>query len=406
MVDPIIQLVCECKNDPWGKQGKDSLAARLCALTPGTDFKIDQSKTYSEMWMGTYPMPPSRVLSSGQLLQEVLDANKDELIGKSVLNKFDNKLPFLPKILSIDKALPLQIHPDKDLAAHLHEKDPENYPDDNHKPEIAVALSKFETFVGWKSLDDIQALFEAVEPLQGFLSDKDTRFTDDVMTRVCQAMLEASDETISHTQKRMMAVPKETYGKQSYILDLLPRMQKQYSIQDPGCLVALVLMNFLVLGPGDSVYVPADGIHAYLSGDIVECMAYSNNILNTGFCPRADRDSPELFATSLKASPHSAADAILPSKPSDKGTLGKTKVYAPPMSEFNMLLTQLKAGEEEIVKAINGPSVMVVTSGAATLTAEGKSRDINTGYIFFIGHGVETTFESKDGVEIFRAYAE
>lgn len=43
-------------------------------------------------------MPPSRVLSSGQLLQEVLDANKDELIGKSVLSRLDNKLPFLPKV--------------------------------------------------------------------------------------------------------------------------------------------------------------------------------------------------------------------------------------------------------------------------------------------------------------------
>ncbi|KAI9717080.1 MAG: hypothetical protein M1812_005015 [Candelaria pacifica] len=406
MVDSVIQLVCECKNDPWGKQGKDSLAARLCALTPGTAFKIDESTTYSEMWMGTYPMPPSRVLSSGQLLQEVLDANKEKLIGKPVLGRFDNKLPFLPKILSIDKALPLQIHPDKDLAARLHEQDPDNYPDDNHKPEIAVALSKFETFVGWKTLEDIQALFDVVEPLQLFLPDRHTRFNDDILRSVCQAMLEASDETIANTQKKMMAIPKDSYGKQSYILELLPRMQKQYSIQDPGCLVALVLMNFLVLGPGDSVYVPADGIHAYLSGDIVECMAYSNNILNTGFCPRADRDSPELFTASLKASPHTAADAILPSKTSEKGTHGKTRVYAPPMSEFNMLVTQLHAGDKEIVKAIEGPSIMIVTSGAATLTAEGKSHDIKTGYIFFIGQGVETTFEAQDGVEIFRAYAE
>ncbi len=49
MVDSVIQLLCECKNDPWGKQGKDSLAARLCALTPSTPFEIDESKTYSEV---------------------------------------------------------------------------------------------------------------------------------------------------------------------------------------------------------------------------------------------------------------------------------------------------------------------------------------------------------------------
>jgi len=66
------------------------------------------------------------------------------------------------QILSIQKALPLQIHPDKQLAAELYKKDPEKYPDDNHKPEIAVALSEFEVFVGWKPLGDLETLFGEV----------------------------------------------------------------------------------------------------------------------------------------------------------------------------------------------------------------------------------------------------
>jgi mannose-6-phosphate isomerase len=41
-------------------------------------------------------------------------------------------------------------------------------------------------------------------------------------------------------------------------------------------------MNFLTLNPGEAIYIPADGIHAYLSGDIIECMARSNNVLNSG----------------------------------------------------------------------------------------------------------------------------
>ena len=63
-------------------------------------------------WMGTYPELPSYVLETGEDLQEVLDKNADILIGKQTVDKFKHtKIPFLPKVLSIAKALPLQLHP-------------------------------------------------------------------------------------------------------------------------------------------------------------------------------------------------------------------------------------------------------------------------------------------------------
>ncbi|KAK5042915.1 hypothetical protein LTR16_011608, partial [Cryomyces antarcticus] len=124
-----------CNQYPWGKKGSESLAARLAAKTPGwdeddkrnkTDFKIDEEKFYSEMWLGTYPVLPSYVLSTGEDLQDVIDKNPDELIGKGVMNKFGHtKLPYLPKVLSISKALLLQLHPNKELSAKIHSKDSE-----------------------------------------------------------------------------------------------------------------------------------------------------------------------------------------------------------------------------------------------------------------------------------------
>lgn len=56
MVEKVLQLRCQCNNYPWGKKGKESLAARLCAQTPDTDFKIDESKDYAEMWMGVWSL--------------------------------------------------------------------------------------------------------------------------------------------------------------------------------------------------------------------------------------------------------------------------------------------------------------------------------------------------------------
>jgi mannose-6-phosphate isomerase len=62
--------------------------------------------------MGTYPELPSYVLETGEDLQDVIDKHPDELIGKNVAQKFNHtKLPYLPKVLSIAKALPLQLHP-------------------------------------------------------------------------------------------------------------------------------------------------------------------------------------------------------------------------------------------------------------------------------------------------------
>ena len=49
-------------------------------------------------------------------------------------------MAFLFKILCVEKALSIQAHPDKKLAEKLHAARPDIYKDDNHKPELAIAL--------------------------------------------------------------------------------------------------------------------------------------------------------------------------------------------------------------------------------------------------------------------------
>jgi len=403
----VIQLECQCNNYPWGKTGEDSLAARYAASTPGTHFKLDKTEQYAEMWMGTYPTTPSLILATGEDLQKYLDMHKERLIGTSILNKFGSELPYLPKILSIAKALPLQIHPDKELASRLHEKDPSKFGDSNHKPEIAVALGKFEVFVGWKPLNEIQGLFETIPALKSrFLEETHVHFNSETLKRVVRDILTASDEDITEIYTALRDTPKAKFGNHSYIPELLPRLAKQYSKSDPGNLVALLTMNFLVLEKGEAIYVPADGIHAYLSGDIVECMARSDNVLNTGFCPRADRDSVDLFTNALTFSPKSGEDAILKPKRSEKGLNGHTKVLAPPMSEFDMLVTKLKAGESESIETINGPSIMIVTSGSGTLQSGSEEYKLVEGYVFFIGCGTKIKLKSSKDLETHIAYCE
>jgi mannose-6-phosphate isomerase len=135
-------------------------------------------------------------------------------------------------------------------------------------------------------------------------------------------------------------------------------------------------------------------------------MARSDNVLNTGFCPRADRNSIDLFTAALTFSPKNADDAILKPKKSDKGLKGYTQVLAPPMSEFDMLVTDLKGQETEIIKALQGPSILIVTGGKGTLKAEGKKLEMKEGYVFFIGYNTEIELAAEFGLEAHIAFAE
>ncbi|KAH8818119.1 RmlC-like cupin domain-containing protein [Hyaloscypha sp. PMI_1271] len=395
MSSSVIQLECQCNNYPWGKKGSSSLAAKYAAATPGGHSKLDEPKEYAEQWMGTYPTTPSLVLATGEDLQKHINSNEEKLIGKAILDKFGANLPYLPKILSIAKALPLQIHPDKGLAAKLHKKDPEKFGDANHKPEIAI-----------------QQLFTAIPILKSrFTKSSETHFNGETLKEVVGKILSASDEEIVELYESLKKTEVKDFGKHTYIPELLPRLAEQYDKSDQGNLVALLTMNYLVLQKGDAIYVPAEltidnGIHAYLSGDIVECMARSDNVLNTGFCPRADRDSIELFTAALTFSPKDADEALLKPKKSDKGLKGHTQVLAPPLSEFDMLITKLKGEETETIKALQGPAILIVTGGKGKMRAEGKEHEVKEGYVFFIGYNTEIELAAESGLEAHIAFAE
>jgi mannose-6-phosphate isomerase len=74
-------------------------------------------------------------------------------------------LPFLLKVLSIRKALSIQAHPDKELARKLHNEFPKIYKDPNHKPEMAIALTPFEAFIGFRPLEEIKSHLETYPEL-------------------------------------------------------------------------------------------------------------------------------------------------------------------------------------------------------------------------------------------------
>lgn len=410
MAPSFYELQCGVNSYPWGKTGKESIAARLCEEGKGysgddekkSQFKIDSEKPYAEMWMGDYPDLPSIVRENGKPLKDVIEEDPETWLGKATVDKFKNHdIPFLPKVLSIAKALPLQLHPNKDLATELHKKDPQNFTDPNHKPEIALALGDFEAFCGFKPLDRIEKLLQISPGLKAFIPPDEKSFNDQTLKKVVNKMLKAEDDDVQLVYTEITNTSGSEWGKDDeYIPTLAPRLAKQYSKADPGILVALITMNFLKLKAGDSIYIPADGIHAYLAGDIIECMARSNNVLNTGFCPAAERNSADLFCDTLTFKPHSAEQCMLP----PKELSSNTKLYSPPLSEFDVTETSLKQGEKEDLKAAGGSRLIIVTKGKGSLSVDGQSAQVSEGQTFFVKAGAGVSLESTSDLLVHTFY--
>lgn len=77
--------------------------------------------------MGTHPSLPSKDLSTQRSLLDMVQDNQ-ALMSQDITKKYGGKLPFLFKVLSIQKSLSIQAHPNKKLAEILHARDPKNYP--------------------------------------------------------------------------------------------------------------------------------------------------------------------------------------------------------------------------------------------------------------------------------------
>ena len=137
-------------------------------------LEVDPALPYAEYWFGTHAAAPSSVVVSeertgsadGQggsaspaslaLLSQWL-VDTPSALGRLAEGAAarTGQLPFLLKVLSVAKALSIQAHPDKALAERLYAARPDVYKDDNHKPEMAVALTAFEAMCGFRPFPEI-----------------------------------------------------------------------------------------------------------------------------------------------------------------------------------------------------------------------------------------------------------
>jgi len=318
----------------WGVRGPEALIPQLLHLAPEAD------RPYAELWMGAHPTAPSQVIIDEQLvpLNQLISQAPRVFLGERTAANFREQLPFLGKILSAGEMLSIQVHPDKTLARVLHQKDPKNYPDQNHKPEIAYVLDELECLAGFRPVSEILDLVTANAELQAIFPtirewawDKKKEFLN-ILWQACIAIFQQSPEQVDQ-QLRLLA---KRYRQQESISDpnckLFLELSEKYSSPDIGLLLSL-LLQYRRLTAGQAIYLPPRSLHAYIRGNILECMANSDNVVRAGLTPKY------VDLTALK----DVVDPLVQSQLLVPKTSQSKQVYQIPASDFMLQRVELKA---------------------------------------------------------------
>jgi len=291
----IYRLRNKIQNYLWGTKNENAFIPKFLGIEPQKDLP------YAELWIGTHPKLPSEILFNGEYLSldKVIKKFPKEILGKFAAEKFNNKLPFLLKILSINYALSIQAHPDKKLAEHLHLIDPQNYPDNNHKPEIAIAIDNLELIVGVKPFDEFITAIKKYTGLKNALNlklyDDVTKYSDfekaEIIKKVYSELMHLTSSQleviIPSIVKHIKQQSKLTVEEKEFLIQY-----KQFG-NDVG-LLSILLFNNINLATDEAVFTSAGIPHAYLRGNIIECMANSDNVVRAGLTSKY-KDIPTLL---------------------------------------------------------------------------------------------------------------
>ncbi|KAG8659735.1 mannose-6-phosphate isomerase 1 [Manihot esculenta] len=412
---PLLRLRCSVQKYDWGKTGTDSQVARLFSLNSGSKIEVD--RPYAELWMGTHESGPSFLLDAGMengasigsqciTLKEWIAKNPN-VLGDKVFNKWGSDLPFLFKVLSVAKALSIQAHPDKELAKMLHKLQPDVYKDDNHKPEMALAITEFEALCGFISLKELKGVLHNVPEIVELIGrteanqvlnmneqdgeEKVKSLLRSIFTQLMSAGKEITTKVISKLKSRlhMESQVRELADKEWLVL----KLEKQYPA-DIG-IISAFFFNYVKLNPGEALYLGANEPHAYLYGDCIECMATSDNVVRAGLTPK-HRDIQTLcsmltykqgFPEILKGFPLSPYITR----------------YLPPFDEFEVDSCILPRGASTVFPAVPGPSIFVITAGEGRMRTASSKEVVSEGDVLFAPANIEITITTASELHLYRA---
>ena len=340
-----LKLKCPVQHYAWGEKGTDGNSPFIAQLL-GEDAA---DLPWAELWMGAHPKASS-CLENGTDLNQAIAEKPLKMLGH------EGSLRFLLKVLCCSSPLSIQSHPDKATAVRLHALYPDEFPDDNHKPEVLWALSPFRVLAGFRPMQEAIADFNAKKCLSHWarlLSE-----TGDY-SALCRSIFEGDTPSFNSIELN----PSNERDA------LFAELWKAYP-GDSGTFFAYVL-NYIRLAPGQAVFVPANTPHAYIEGRGVECMACSDNVIRAGLTPKSKRK--DLLMETLDFAPSSPARML--AKSSTKTVF---RLDASPDFRLSMI-----NGGQNFMFPENAPAIVCVLAGSAELCCKEGRFEANAGEVFF-----------------------
>ncbi|XP_062316872.1 mannose-6-phosphate isomerase isoform X1 [Osmerus eperlanus] len=410
----VFPLSCVVQKYAWGKIGLDSEVAKL-VVSGDPSAVIEDGEPYAELWMGAHPKGDALIIDN-RIPQRTLSqwiADYPGTLGSKVKDTFQGQLPFLFKVLSVNTALSIQAHPNRELAARLHSQFPEHYPDKNHKPEMAIALTRFEGLCGFRPVEEITSFLTSVPEFHALVGNE---AAEELLSSMGDAV--CSSLALKKCFTRMMNCEKKVFVDQLNMLvkrvteegaagrdsgsngELLLRLHSQYP-GDIGCF-SIYFLNRVILEPGEAMFLGASEPHAYLCGDCIECMACSDNTVRAGLTPKYM--DVKTLCEMLNYSPAPASAKIFPSvsDPSDPNIL----LYDPPVPDFTVMRIQVPPSVKRYsVAPLDSAGLLLVVEGEATATAALADITLTRGTVIFISanESVSLHITSQFGMTMFRA---
>ncbi len=328
----------------------------------------DSESVEAEWWLGTHPLRPSHTVE-GEEVSTWLEAKG-----------LAPELPYLFKILAPHSPLSLQVHPSAAQAQEGFAREEADgialdaparlFKDPHPKPELVVALGgPFHALAGIRPVDETISVLEAFGGGSDAIGSFVDRLSSESVGEVISWLLGGGDDVaylVSDLEARSSSD------------DTLSRLAAHYP-GDPGIAVAM-LMNRVTLLPGESLFLDAGQLHAYLEGFAIELMAPSDNVLRGGLTSK-HVDVPGLLAITdfTPTDPPRLEPQALP---------GGGVVFAPAGQTFSLGLVE--GSEASASHAVSGATVVVCTEGEWVLQGAHNSLSLHTGQAALVDSAEET----------------
>lgn len=359
----------------------------------------------AELWMGTHNRGPAIVRINGQdmPLNEWIASDPKGILGARTADRFENSLPFLFKILDVRKMLSIQAHPTKKAAEAGYDRENEagvpltarhrNYKDNNHKPEIMVALTDFWLLHGFKAEDQLEKILTGTPEFEALRLVCSHQGIKGMYQYVMELPQEKIDQLLAPLAARLepaLEAGKLNRHQADYWAAHAFRDYTQNGHYDRG-VFSIYLFNLVHLKVGEGIFQDANIPHAYLEGVNVELMANSDNVFRGGLTSK-HVDAAELMQ-------HLHFEPVNPKVLSGETRLENELLFPAPIPDFELSRIQLEAGAQYRLEEQDGPAIYIVLSGKV----RSELGDLAKGDIFFSPHGAEVKLEGVEPADVFRA---